>query len=351
MIKKIIIFIHTEYHLLVTVNQFLRLYNDHNKFEVELYIIIGSGKRLLIDLDFTDLPIRVNYLDGNINLDTSIDPKLRREIDQLMNNIPDIFIFFQEQDLLSALLSSQYSKMGTEVCLYQDGFKPYLDLKLHSIGLLKHHHSQNVWLKKNNYTVDSWISPVFSNKYAFLKSIHKIYLTSPECYKNWNNKKVEKIEFLPIEILNPRLKKLFKWEESLLPERENIILYITQPLRNDGDIDIELLNKLGKKYPGNRIYLKLHPRTDIEKINRYKRLRNVEIINSKIIAELFIMNIKRSIVMSAFSTAMLINNPDNKFYYLYKLYKGKTSSIDRIRIRSCPANYITAVKNFEEIKF
>lgn len=350
--KQVSIFVYTEYHLLLSINEILKTYHDENHYEVRLYLKGGKQNRLSKDLDFSCLPIKTEYYDIAIDTGNLLDKNTRNEIQFLLDNPPDIFIFFQEQDPLMVILSSGFSKKGSEIYLYQDGFKPHLKLKLHSLGLLKYEHKLNVWLRKNGFSVESWLSPIYSKKYAYLKSINKIFLTFPEHYKNWNKKDIEKIVFLPNKTLNPYLKKIFRWDDSLLPQKENIILFLNQPAHwIDEEAEIELLRSLLERYPNNPIYIKLHPLTKVEKLEQYRQFKDTHIIDSRILAELFIMNVKQSIIISLFSTSMFLNNPENKFYYIYKLFKGKSKTLNRITITAVPIDHIKIVTSINDIKF
>ena len=205
-------------------------------------------------------------------------------------------------------------------------------------------------MKKNGFPVESWLLPLWSQKYAYLKSTQKVYLTFPEAYKNWNRKKLEKIEMIPIPELNQALKKVFRWDDALLPEREKIIFYLNQPMHDDGVDEFRLLIDFQELFPENKIYMKSHPHITKDKIELYKKLKNVEIIDSPIPAELFIMNLYDSIIISMISTAMFLNNPENKYFYHYKLLENDLKRFKRYKICN-PAPHITAVEKLEDIAF
>lgn len=347
--KKILIFVQTEYHLLLAINQILVIYNNSELYDIELFVRGFGGKRLSQSLDFSGLPIRVNYFNEEVTINKNLSQDARTAIQKILDINPDVFIFFQEMDPLMVILARHYSRNGIEVCLYQDGLKPYGHLKFHSLGLLKYFHQQNLWMKKNGFPVESWLSPIWAKKYAHNKSVKKVYLTFPESYKNWNNKSLEKIKMAPIAELNQTLKKVFRWDEALLPERENVILYMNQPLlRNDGVFEIQMLKEITENFNGKTLYVKLHPLTPRETINQFKKLVNLRIIKSQIPAELFIINLKKSIILSIKSTSMFINIKENKFFYLYTLfYRHQTS---RYKTRN-PAPHIKVIEKLEEITF
>lgn len=347
--QNILFFVHTEYHLLLSVNQILGLYNDPEKYQVELFIRAG-GKRLAQELNFSGLPISVYYFKEEISITTPLNPKAKNAIDSLIEKRPDIFIFFQEMDPLMVILAGQYAKTGSEVHLYQDGLKPYVHIKFHSLGLLKHFHRQNLWMKKNGFPVESWLSPIWAKKYAHLKSIQKVFLTFPEAYVNWSNKALEKIEMVPIPELNQALKKVFCWDDALLPDKEKIVFYLNQPMRDDGIAETSLLKSILEKFPETKIYTKNHPHTPKEKIEQYKKIKNMQVIDSLIPAELFIMNLSKSIIISQGSTSMFLDNPENKFYYIYELLVNDIKRLRRYKMCN-PAPHIKSVKSIDEITF
>jgi hypothetical protein len=300
--------------------------------------------------------VSVHYVDLDINLarKSNLNEPERRGIDSLIINRPDVFIFFQEHDTLMLILSSHFAKKGTEVYLYEEGLKPYANLRFHSLGLIKDIHQENLWLRRNGFMVPSWFSPIFSKKYAFRKGISKLYLSYPETYNNWNKKAIEKIDLLPVETLNSQLKILFRWDDLLLPEKENIILYMNQPMKgNDARLEVEFLCKLIQRYPFNHVYIKLHPNTvnARDKLELYKAIKQITVIDSILPAELFTMNIKRSIILSIYSTAMFLHNPENKYFYSYLLFKNELKRLRRMQLKKVPAPHITAINSIEEINF
>lgn len=83
---------------------------------------------------------------------------------------------------------------------------------------------------------------------------------------------------------------------------------------------------------------------------QYKMIKNAQIVDSIIPAELFIMNLSKSIIISQGSTSMFLNNPDNKFYYIYELLENDIKRLKRYKMCN-PAPHIKSVKSIEEITF
>ncbi|KAF0195922.1 MAG: hypothetical protein FD166_2649 [Bacteroidetes bacterium] len=350
--KSIMIFVSTEYHLLLAVNLMMKLYNNAEKYNIELYIRGGrKSKRLNRPYDFSHLPVKVLYFDEVVSSEKDLAESARNAVIELMDKKPDIFIFFQEQDVLMVILSDHFHRNGSEVILCQDGLKPYAQLQFHSLGLFLSNHRQNLWLKKNGFKVENWLSPITSKHYGFLRGISKLYLTSPDVYRNWNGRELSKIEMLPIPELDEILSRLFAWDDALLPACENVIFYMNQPMKGTNNTEIKLLDELGKRFPHNRMIIKAHPLTSESTYQQYENLANVSVIRSTIPAELFIIKLKNSLILSINSTSMLLNVPANKYYYLYMLFRDELKRLSRMKIDRYPAEHVIAIHAVSEISF
>lgn len=350
--QNILFFVHTEYHLLLSINQIVSIYSDKNQFDTRILVRANGFSRVRKDLDLTLLPCTIEY----ISEDFSIHKKLENEQIKLIQNIiesrPDMFIFFQELDPLMIILTNELSKRGTQISLFQDGMKPYVKLHLHSLGLIKNSIKTNRWLKENGYDSLGLYFLWDSKKYAYLKSISKVFLTFPESYDNWNRKELEKIEIMELPKLRLVLSKVFDFKDEYLSEKEKVIFYMNQPMHDDGKAEVHLLKELYKKYPDNKIFIKLHPLTqNADKIKLYEEIPNVSIIKSLIPAELFIMHLRNSIILSVNSTSMFINNPSCKFYYLNKIFEKEIKRLNRYRLSKPPSAHIRSVLSVNEILF
>jgi hypothetical protein len=313
--EKICYLVHTEYHLLLSITDIMERYNDDDKYDI--YIVIKrkkNSKRLNQELDIDFLPYHFIFLEVDINLASKLNPEEKQDIDELGKIDFSTFIFFQEQDPVTVVLIDKLAAKGTKIYLFQDGLKAYIfDTMKFSLGLIQDNIKANKWIKRNGYAVSDPFSFLRCRKYAFLKNIDKVFLTFPEAYNNRNNKSVGLLSTAFTEELRNVLKRVFKWQDDLLPVRENVIFFMNQPMGDDGSFEINLLKNLRKRYPNNVLYIKLHPLTSDAILQRYKELDNISVINSKVPAELFISELKNSIVMSVYSSSMFINNESCKF--------------------------------------
>jgi hypothetical protein len=350
--KKIVTFVHTEYHLMLFVNRLLSEKEVEIKNNHQLFIRSKNTSRISENLDLSSLPVKIQYIKAEFKNTKPMSHASKLILEELSKLQPDEFVFYQEMDLLMLILANQLKKLNnTKIVLFQDGSKPYHILKFNSFGLIKHHHKTNVWMKKNGFSIDSWLSPFWSHRYAFTRAIDEIRLTFPESYINWNKKKIRKIEFSNPEELKLQLNEIFRWNDNILPHKEGVILYLSQPLNDDGIVESEFIRKLIKKFPSKQVYIKTHPLTPKSKIDEYKKCSNSKVIQAKIPAELFIMQLKKSIILSVDSTAMYLDNPNCKFYFLRNIFKKDIKRIRRYNVKIAPASHIKLANSIQDISF
>lgn len=350
--KKIVTFVHTEYHLLLFVNNLINERELGIKNEHFLFIRGQHKLRISKDVDLSEFPIEVGFVSHEFFNHKSLSENSKLLLEEIYTMQPNEFVFYQEMDLLMLVLTNQLKlRFGTKIILLQDGLKPYNLLKFNSLSLMKFHHQNNIWMKRNGFSIDSWFSPFWSHRFAFIKEIDEVFLTFPEAYINWNKKLIKKIDFLNIESLKSKLEKIFHWENTLLSEKDNVILYMSQPMHDDGKSETNFVQKLTKKFPLNQVYIKIHPLTAQNKIDEYLKYPNFKVIRSNIPAELFIMQLKNSIILSVNSTSMFLDNSNCKFYYLSEILKNDIKRLKRYDVKIHPAPHVKLVKSIDEINF
>lgn len=352
--KNVVYLIHTEYHLLQSLYSLNKL-NYLNNNTIQIHFIIKSSstsKRLKQNLNLDFLPIKVHYLQVDKNYNEKIKKDQKKKIDELIYLKPVNFYFFQEQDPIMLLLIYFYKKSNSKITLVQDGLKPYVANSMKfSPSLHINDFKQNLWIRKNGYPVHDWLSFLKCNKYGFVKGIDQLFLSFPDMFKN--PKKIPALKLDPgFEIsFIKMLEKVFGWQNSFLPKTENIIFFMNQPMHDDGSFEINLLNKLRNKYTQAPIYIKNHPNTPESKTRLYNQLSNVNVIDSKIPAELFISKLKNSIILSLCSTSMFIDNPSSKFYYLFNIQEK--NNIERLKHYKVinPTNHVETPLYIDDIVF
>lgn len=345
----IVSFVHTEYHLMLMVNEIMK--NPNISYRV--YIMTKKNhRRLQLDLDFSSF---TNAYFQSILISFNFNGNFSKEHKQLLYEISNLKInflhFFQENDavLLSLIKSVKKTNKTCEICLFQDGLKPYNRLKGYSIGMLKGDIQMWQWLWRNGIRELKPLKLLNSKKYAFTDEVDTVYLTFPEAYINWNNKALKKIEYYDHESFKACLEKLFGWHNNLLPVNHGVILYMTQPAHHDPLIEYDFLKKL-KTQLNRPLILKLHPLTSEESIQKYKSIaKDVFVIDSVLPAELFIMNLTDSIIVSLNSTSMFYKTPTNRYYYVSNFFKDKIKRLRRYNFNQSPSEHIKMIEQIEDI--
>ena len=351
--EKICYLIYTEYHLLLALDDIVSKYSNTDKFEVTLVLKrITNNNRLRQELNFDFLPYNVIILDFPLELNKLLSKENKLQFDKLLSKTFSIVIFFQEHDPYTIIFINTHKKNNSKIYLYQDGSKPYyINNMQFTFGMILVDLKQNFWIKKNGYSINNYFSFITCQRYGFLKGIDKLFLTFPTAYKNWNK--------LPIEQLsntfsNKNLElssKVFNWDDSLLEFRQGVIFHMNQPMNDDGSFELYVLNSLSKKYPNNKIIIKLHPLTPERIVNKYLEIKEVTIIKSQIPAELFVAKLTDSIILSLCSTSMFINNIACKFYWFGEIVENNNiSKLKKYNLKN-PTNHIMSVKSIDEIIF
>jgi len=345
----IIIFVITEYHLILAINEVLS--NPNNFYEV--YILKKTNsKRLENPLDFT-LIQNAEFKNFNIEINLagyfSYSHKLFME-NLILKNYHNL-IFFQELDpfLISVVKTLRKNKFKGKVLLFQDGLKPYAQLKGISLEMIKNEILIWKWLWRNKIRDLELLKLLKTKKYGHLKEVDELHLTMPEAYNNWNNKKIKPIRFIEHETYKKTLEVVFGWDDSNLLQNNNVILYLNQPMRQNVEAEINFLIMLLEAHD-KKIILKLHPLTSQEQIQKFLAVSSdIILIRSNIPAEIFIMNLKNSIIISLNSTALLYHSPFNRYYYVSNLFIDSIRHLRRFKFRELQNTHIKLINSASEI--
>lgn len=174
--------------------------------------------------------------------------------------------------------------------------------------------------------------------------IERLWVSFPQ-YVLFGTNKIKKLpDFSPVSIESSNL--FFKYKQSI-SLNNNDIVYIDQ--RIDGSF--EFISELSESFPNNRIYIKLHPRTKQDWAERYERIPNVRVLSflRGIPVELFLQNLSNAIVITPFSSALLINNPNCRFYYTYKWHMKHGYNIENDSL-FVPGKHICIIESIGDIE-
>ena len=330
--------VHTEYHVFLTVNIICGRFFD---YENHVYMTQGSRLLELKSIHITDTTVHF------LSQDTSIKAVLH-EIEALK---PERFFFFQDNSANNMYLCYNLSKKGTTIALVQDGLKPYVfwnkrhkvlstikdTLNTYSV-LIKQHAMVPSLVWMNYYDYGDW------------RFVNELWLTNPDAFVNKHQKKLVKIPDFTNQSLSI-LNETFNYEGD--EELRSVILILGQPTANSQNwsFDASLVQEIVKRFPYNKIWYKPHPLTNPDHLEMIKSIKqdNFHFYTKKIPAELLILQLSDSIVISRNSTAMLTYNHRCNYFWTYQLYPEDILSSQYEM--SNPTSYIIEIKSIDEISF
>lgn len=129
--------------------------------------------------------------------------------------------------------------------------------------------------------------------------------------------------------------------------RTNDIIFIDQEI--EGSFDF--ISALSQKFVDSNIYVKLHPKTPKEWAIEFERNQNVHVIKSLegVPIELFLQNIIHVVVLTPFSSALLMNNCDCRYYYTYKWFINNGFNIGAKTLMT-PGQHIKCIESINQIE-
>ena len=343
--------VNTEYHLFLLINEMMKKSNSY--FDVYLSKK-GHGKRLSLNFNFSGFANACfRDLDSKVDLDGKLSGTQEAFLKELHLKSYDEFIFFQQQDALIQAILRIIERISPDnkpvVSLYQDGLKPYAELKGFSLGMIKYDIKVDKWLKRNGLRGYSFFEFVNSKRYGFNGIIDRLYLTFPKAYYNWNRKEVKQIKFVAHDAFKQAVEKLFGWESSLLPVSSDVLMYFSQPTRSDSKPEIDFLREVIEG-TGKQIILKLHPLTSEDQINHFRKVSDdIILIKSQIPAEIFLMNLSHSIALSLNSTSFFYNSPGVRYVYLSNIFRYRIKRLRRYKFNNSPSYHIHMAKETSEV--
>jgi hypothetical protein len=279
--------------------------------------------------------------------------KLKVELNKILEYKPNELFYFQEGSAINYYLVANLYKNGTNISLVQDGLKAYsiVTKRFEFLTLARDTYLayKNLFEKK----IPIWRMHWFWNyKYGISKEISELWVSHPDAFIKNNKKRIRKIPDITDADVYETVKKVFRFEQSIYLNRgnENAIFYINQPFYDNYNIEIEhtFLKELIDNIKSVKVvYIKIHRSTTEYHFNFYKSLPGVVIINETIPAELLVLSLKNSIILSGWSTTLLTYNNTCNYYYNYPIYRK-----DMLLSQSYPfnpTNYIEVIDDVNKI--
>lgn len=253
------------------------------------------------------------------------------------------------------------NKKGINTSLVQDG----LGLYMHHPYTLREIISRQKWVFNflrrlsindcmfffNCYGRRGGFGRLFQNYDAMANSpfITNIWLTAPD-QAQYSKQKVKKIPGFSADSIN-RTRAFFQYNrESESIFAKNDFLFVDQRIEGT----TSFIKDLSERFPLSTIYVKLHPRSRLSWAEGFKSLNNVRLIDNMtgIPLELLIQSLYRVIVISAYSAALLMNNDNCKFYYVYPWFSKRGFGKDEFKADSIfnPTKHIKVISTLNEIE-
>ena len=350
--QKILFVVGTEYHMLVTLSAIADLYSDTSKFEITI-IQLDSAKKNRFRQDVNLELSNVIYKALNTSCyDKSIENHFKAELNRIENYRYNTLIIFNEHVELCVYLAKSLSSKGTHVILAPDGMKSYDNLTQ-----IAPRWSFKFALRYMNFVRNNQLNSKFNKvwprmRYAFLKEVTELWITNPDVFNNWNNKKVTQFNVMQSPEAVNLINRFFAFDpREELKAVENVIFLICMPPKFDiiEKFNQRLIENLSDRFPDRTLVLKLHPSTNEEQIKVLQKYQRCILIQSHKPAELFIAQLHNSIVISYWSTSSLINNVNCRFYWLHKALANEIVMPGILKIKN-PTKHIIEVESISEIQ-
>lgn len=173
--------------------------------------------------------------------------------------------------------------------------------------------------------------------------VDDFWLSHPDNAKYGRNKVIRLPDFSEKSI--KAANDFFNYTQTVIL-KENDILFIDQEIEGS----FAFIKELSEAFQKSDIYIKLHPKTNIVWAAEYEKIANVHIINSLkgIPIELLLQNLSHVIVITPFSSALLMNNPDCKYFFSYKWFIKQGFSIGHTNLY-IPGDHIYEISSLSEI--
>ena len=338
--EKVVFIVHTEYHLMETIGYITHYYPD-NQYDILIYILgrDNDWRVKASNLNFEVFNINFVYTSYESNSYFSLHNK--RMLGQIINQNPNVLFIFNEFHYWKQYLVSKLHKKGCKIILAPDGAHVYSEKTFTLKKNLKYLLRFSL-INLTNLTFPPFLINRGKYDYAYLKHIDEVWVNNATLFKNRNNHIVrETLSFGENDsIFN--IKKLYRVDDFNIID--NAILFIEQPVDiSFTDKIIDIINYVANK-TGRPVYIKMHPNSNADVLTIYKR-NGFIILPNKLPAELSIQNLRDSIVISLYSTALFLDNKTCRFYWIYPIFDFYKMTLKL----NNPTNHIILVNNKSEI--
>jgi hypothetical protein len=346
--NKVLFIVHTEYHMLVAISLICDIFADESAYDIwVIQATDKNGNRFRFpkifssykNIKYQELPFRESSVDYN--------PAFRLFYEDLQTVDISHCIIFNKLTFISFIAAQELSKKGTRIILAPDGAAAYTRITWFTprwsvfIYLSTH---RFLWANRIRRVYFFWPTLV----YASLKPIDEVWVQYPEQVDNRAGKIIKRIGIMESPRSISVSNEFFGFDS---PDFGACIFYTNQPFRSQAiyDFEINMLELLRNRFPYRKLVIKLHPSTDEFQISRFQAIENATCITSTIPAELLIAGLRDSLVVSFWSTALLVNNQTCRYYWLYPMLEKRGLMLKKISLVR-PSEHIQLVDELEQIK-
>lgn len=340
----------TEYHILACLSAIDQFYSSVDEYEITIYFTVSENNTRLKYIEHSIRwqhvkTIFFKYDEAAFNFDN----KLITIINQIKEKGFNTFVVFNHHTYLGTYLYKVLKRQGTYTCLAPDGAKPYCKVKPFAprwsfqVGLKYYK-----FLKLHRLGVRYFQIP--NTAYANLNEIEELWVQFPKTFPNTYKKRVKQLNILENESVIEEAKFLFDFSKYEMDKYEKVIFFCNQPIYSTErtEFELQLLKDICNKFPDHSLVIKLHPITNSEHIKSLAAIPNAVILDYAIPAELYIRQLKNSIMISYWSSAAFVPNADCRFYWLYPWLEKEGMMLQTISIKS-PSPHIKEVSSLSEI--
>jgi len=337
--------VHTEYHLLLSIHIATEFYSIPD--ETNHIYLLKDNQRFKTDTDVTNID---NIYFHDIQ-------SVAKSMETLKKIKCSRLFIFQENSIYNRYLAIYYKKnYKTIISLAPDGFKPYAVFnKSHEfLSTVKDTIKDYKLLFRSKLPLFEFHASEYY-RYGSSRFIDEIWLAEPEMFNAKRNKAKGKLIEIP-EFSDKSIERAgiyFKVKETDFPIVENGIYYFNQPLWSDLLVnkEFEMLEEILSLHPDKKIISKLHPKTVPSTVERYKSYDRIQIVDSTVPAELFLLQLKNSIVFTGWSTVLLTNNPKCNSYFTWPIYRKLNDRLLSQISTIVEKPHIKMISGVDEMKF
>jgi hypothetical protein len=262
-----------------------------------------------------------------------------------------VFIFL-EFYFINAFLAKYFKDKGSIICLANDGNRPYyrVNRKAYKSKVFETIKFYQAILKENLYPVPVYL---YNLTYGNLRYINEYWMPFEPSVKWAHIKSNVVIYSLSSESFINSLRQSFLLFDDIkkLPQFENVILYTNNIVYRQEvyDEEIRALTKV-KANTGLPLIIKMHPATPEFQEKKFREI-GMYVFKSSIPAEIYLLYLKNSIILSGWSSSLLLEVNENKYFWLYKYFLSLNLPLQDLVDFALPQNHIQHPEDLSQIQY